>query len=80
MLLFVQKQYFNDLLRYMAFLSGCIVFGSLLLMPGSAFACSVCFNAGGDASVSAYLVTAAFLSLLPLTMVMLVVRWIRRQE
>ena len=64
----------------MNFLRMTVVVGSVLLAPGPVLACSVCFNAGGDASLPAYLGTAAFLSLLPFAMVLLVVRWIRRQE
>ena len=80
MILFRRNQYFNALLRRTTFLTGGIAAGSLLLAPGRAIACSVCFNAGGDASLSAYLGTAAFLSLLPFAIVLLLARWFRRRQ
>jgi hypothetical protein len=49
---------------------------ALLLAPGLAEACSVCFG-GQDQSRTAFIVTTAFLSVLPLALVGGLAFWIR---
>jgi len=51
----------------------------MALVPGSAFACSVCFSAQGD-TLLAYYGTTLFMILFPLALVGAFVYWLYRQH
>ena len=52
---------------------------ALLLAPGAAEACAVCFQAKSDASRIAFIATTAFMTILPLLVIGGVAWWVRRQ-
>lgn len=51
----------------------------MALVPGAAFACSVCFSAQGD-TLLAYYGTTLFMILFPLALVGAFVYWLYRQH
>ena len=50
---------------------------SILVMPGTAWACAVCFS-GEDANRIAYIATTAFLTFFPLLMIGFAIYMLRR--
>ena len=51
--------------------------GMLLVLPGTAEACAVCFQAKTDASRIAFIATTAFMTVLPLLLIGGVAYWVR---
>ena len=47
----------------------------LLWLPSLAHACAVCFQSSNDASRIAFIATTAFMTLLPLVVLFLAIRW-----
>ena len=50
------------------------------LIPGAASACAVCFQGNGDDSRLAFIAMTGFLTFLPLIVLGLLVRWIRKRS
>jgi len=55
-----------------------IVAGALLLTASPAFACPVCFSSQGESRL-AFLMSTGFLTVLPLTMFIGIVWWLRKR-
>lgn len=62
-----------------AFASAAAAVFALLLSPGVALACAVCFQAKTDASRIAFIASTAAMTGLPLLLVLGVAWWVRKQ-